>query len=83
MIREKLPPESFLIHPDGPNPPPEDLIDKEVWDHINWLTNDVSLRTSDNHGTEIKILFRLWEAIIDQVKYQRRHYLKITFRRGR
>ncbi len=66
-IREKLPPESFLIHPDGPNPPPEDLIDKEVWDHINWLTNDVSLRTSDNHGTEIKILFRLWEAIIDQL----------------
>ena len=66
-IREKLPPESFFIHPDGPNPPPKDLIDQKTWDEINWLTDDVSLRTSDNHGTEIQILFGLWEALIGQL----------------
>lgn len=48
--RYKLPPEAFLIGPER-EPDPTDLIDAKTWGHITTLPDDVSLRTSEHHGT--------------------------------
>ena len=68
--RAKLSPDCFLMAPEGPNPPPEDLIEKETWGHLIWLTDDVSLRTSDNHGSELKIMYELYGSLIDQLEVE-------------
>jgi hypothetical protein len=51
--RMKLPPEAFALA-EGPERPPSDLIDEESWSGITGLPDDVSLRTSDHHGADIK-----------------------------
>jgi hypothetical protein len=61
----KLPPEAFAIHPDGPEPPPRDMVEAEVWQTIMTLPDDVALRTSDSYGTEMKAMAELWGSLID------------------
>lgn len=51
--RYKLPPEAFLIGPER-EPNPTDLIDAETWGDIITLPDDVSLRTSEHHGTLLR-----------------------------
>lgn len=51
--RQKLPPEAFAIGPET-EPEPSDLIDEETWTDLTHLPDDVSLRTSDHHGTLLK-----------------------------
>jgi len=68
-IRAKLPPESFAIHPDGPEPPPSDLVEKDVWDAITWLTDDVSIRTSDEFGSELKAMIDIWGSAVDMSEH--------------
>lgn len=51
--RYKLPPEAFLIGPER-EPEPTDLIDAETWGEITTLPDDVSLRTSEHHGTLLR-----------------------------
>jgi hypothetical protein len=63
--RAKLPPEAFAIHPAGPEPPARDVVDKEVWQSIMALPDDVALRTSDDYGTEIRAMWELWGSLID------------------
>jgi hypothetical protein len=64
-LRCKLPSEAFALHPEGPEPPPEDVVEEEVWRTIVTLPDDVSIRTSDNYGTELKAMTELWESVID------------------
>ena len=52
---------------EGPDLPPRDLIDKAVWNSIINLPDDVSLRTSADHGTELKFMRKLWGSIIDNL----------------
>ncbi len=63
--RYKLPPEAFAIGPDGPDPEPKDIIERDIWRGIIFLPDDVSMRTSDNHGTELKAMYELWGLIIE------------------
>ena len=51
--RYKLPPEAFAIGPEK-EPEPTDLVDEETWRNLVWLTDDVSLRTSEHHGTLLR-----------------------------
>jgi hypothetical protein len=57
--RVKLPPEAFAIS-EGMDVPPTDLVPQETWDSIIRLPDDVSLRTSDHYGTDLKYLWDLW-----------------------
>ena len=60
-----MPPEAFAIHPSGPEPPPRDPVEREVWQGIMALPDDVSMRTSDDYGTELKAMSELWGSLID------------------
>lgn len=51
--RYKLPPEAFLVGPEK-EPEPSDLVDQRTWRNLVWLTDDVSLRTSEHHGTLLR-----------------------------
>ena len=64
--RRLLPPEAFALA-EGPDLPPKDLIEKSVWNSIMNLPDDVSLRTSANHGTELKFMHTLWGSIIKNI----------------
>jgi hypothetical protein len=50
-----------------PAPRPSDMIDKETWDSIVTLPDDVAVRTSNYHGTTIRQLHDLWGAWIECV----------------
>jgi len=65
--RTKLDPDCFALHPEGPEPEPTDIIEKEIWDGIIWLTDDVSLRTSDDFGTELKAMHEIWAESIEML----------------
>lgn len=62
--RKLLPPEAFA-YAEGPDLPPRDLIEEKVWNSIMNLPDDVSLRTSAEHGTELKFMYGLWFSILD------------------
>jgi hypothetical protein len=57
--RVKLPPEAFAVSI-GDDSPPTDLIPKATWTSIISLPDDVSLRTSDHHGSSLARLWELW-----------------------
>jgi hypothetical protein len=57
--RVKLPPEAFALA-EGPERPPSDLVDHDSWTGITSLPDDVSIRTSDHHGTDLKRAYDAW-----------------------
>jgi len=57
--RVKLPPEAFAFA-EGPDLPPSDLVDEHSWNGITNLPDDVSLRTGDDHGTDLKRAYDAW-----------------------
>lgn len=61
--RRMLPPEAFA-YAKGPDLPPQDLVDEKTWNSIMSLPDDVSLRTSSDHGAELKYMDKLWSSII-------------------
>lgn len=63
--RFKLPPEAFALRPDGPIPPPRDVVNEAAWREIVTLPDDVSIRTSDDFGTELKAMGQLWGSVIE------------------
>jgi hypothetical protein len=65
-VRIILEPDDFALS-FGKEPPPSDLIDKETWQGITILPDDVSIRTSNHHGNLLKILYSLWGAWIEAV----------------
>jgi hypothetical protein len=65
-VRSKLEPHDFALG-DGEDPPPSDLVEKEIWDGIIHLPEDVSIRISDHNGTRLKLLYSLWSDWITAV----------------
>lgn len=57
--RVKLPLEAFALA-EGPERPPSDLVDEETWSGITHLPDDVSIRTSDHHGSDLKRAYDAW-----------------------
>ncbi|HYT37797.1 MAG TPA: hypothetical protein VEL49_11535 [Ktedonobacteraceae bacterium] len=45
---------------EGPELPPSDLIKAKTWSGIMTLPDDVAIRTSNHHGTVLKIMYALW-----------------------
>ncbi len=54
-----LPPDAFALGPKT-NPLPTDLIDKDTWDSMINLPDDVSLRTSGDYGSTLKVFWNAW-----------------------
>ena len=65
--RHRLPPEAFAVGGDEPDPPPSDLVQEDTWGSLVGLPDHVSIRTSDSHGTELKVMHDLWGALIESV----------------
>lgn len=65
-IRSKLEPHDFAIS-EGQDGPPSDLIDKDVWDGIMHLPEDVSIRISDHNGTRLRLMHGLWGDWIEGI----------------
>jgi hypothetical protein len=59
-IRKILEPQDFAYGSDTPDPPPADPVDKDTWNGIEILPDDVSIRTSNHHGRLLKSLHDLW-----------------------
>ncbi len=59
LHRAKLPRSAFAIAVGREKKPP-DPIDKKTWSSITNLPDDVSLRTSDFHGTAVREAHELW-----------------------
>ena len=66
-LRGKLPADAFLLGPKEPDSLPQDLIDEKIWKSIISFPDDVSLRISDNHGTELKAMHELWASWIESI----------------
>ncbi len=62
--RVRLPPEAFAIA-EGPDEPPHDLVKEDVWNSIMSFPDDVSLRTSDQHGVNLEVMHTLWGSWIE------------------
>lgn len=54
--RRLLDPEVFL---NGSNPPPSDLVSKEIWNSIMHLPDHVSITTSNHHGSQLRFMHDL------------------------
>lgn len=65
-VRIRLRHEDFAIW-SGPDEPPRDLVEPDVWKGITALPDDVSLRTSDNYGSTLRLLWDLWGEWISVV----------------
>ncbi len=65
-VRIILEPDDFALS-SGDEPSPSDLVDKDTWQGITTLTDDVSIRTSNHHGKLLKILYDLWGAWIESI----------------
>jgi hypothetical protein len=64
--RMRLPPESFALAPEVEEPA-SDLIAADTWRGLVWLTDDVSLRTCDHHGTALHRAYTVWSDWISVV----------------
>lgn len=64
-VRWVLEPADFAAGGDQPEPPPSDLVERPTWDALVGLPDDVAIRTSNHHGTELKLLGGLYEAWVD------------------
>lgn len=60
-FRLVLEPSDFALGPDQPDPPPSDLIDKDTWQSMMSLPDDVSIRTSNEYGTALRALWDYWD----------------------
>jgi len=61
-----LEPDDFALS-SGEEPPPSDLVDHDTWRGLTALPDDVSIRTSNHHGSDLKVQYDLWGAWIDVV----------------
>lgn len=62
-----LDPDDFAVSSGDPDPLPSDLVAPSVWSGIIDLPTDVSIRTSDHHGSLLALDHRLWESCIDML----------------
>lgn len=64
--RSMLPPEAFVVAP-AREPDPTDLIDKRTWTELTSLPDDVSLRTSNHHGSALSNANAFWARWVSLV----------------
>lgn len=57
-VRSVLEPHEFASG--GQAAPPSDLVDREVWNGIMHLPEDVSITTSDHNGIRLRLMYSLW-----------------------
>lgn len=75
-IRRVLEPDDFAIS-DGPDPPPTDLIDAEMWHDLMNLADHVAIRTTDRFGTLIRYLIEDCHTWIDAIDIETVDYLNV------
>lgn len=56
-----LEPEDFALGPSEPDPAPSDIIDEGTWSSMVSLPDDVSIRTSNEYGSVLKVLWAYWD----------------------
>ena len=66
-VRIVLEDEDFALPPKNPNHVPRDLIERDVWNSIVILPDDVSVRTSNEYGQLLKGMDRCWDAWIESL----------------
>jgi hypothetical protein len=69
-VRIVLEDEDFALV-EGSEEPPTDLIDREVWNGIVTLPDDVAIRTSNHHGQLLRVLDQhcsIWVFAVDSVQ---------------
>ena len=59
-VRRILEPDDFALGDDEEDPPPSDQIEREIWNGIMHLPDDVAVRISDHNGTRLSLLYSLW-----------------------
>jgi hypothetical protein len=59
--------DDFAVSDGKADPPPGDLVDDEIWDHLTTLPTDVSIRTSNEHGRHLRAQNDLTIAFGDPV----------------
>jgi hypothetical protein len=60
-IRQVLEEDDFALA-EGPELPPSDLIENDTWSGIMTLPDDVAIRTSNHHGSVLKLMYELWSV---------------------
>jgi hypothetical protein len=70
-VRIILENDDFGLAPEGPDRPPQDLIDPETWNSIVTLPDDVSVQTSNDYGQLLRAMDRCWAALIDCLALRR------------
>src|SRR5258708_2260857 len=66
-IRHVLEPDDFAVGPDETDSPPFDLVEETIWSGFTTFSDHVAIQTSNNFGTELKLLYDLWGAWIEAV----------------
>ncbi|MFI5021643.1 MAG: hypothetical protein ACHQRJ_08325 [Alphaproteobacteria bacterium] len=51
----------------GKNVPPSNLIERDIWDGIMHLPDDVAIKISNHQGTKLRLLYSLWGDWIEAV----------------
>jgi hypothetical protein len=51
----------------GPEPPPSDPVEKDIWIGIMTLPDDVAIRTSNHYGSILQGMDRCWDAWIGSI----------------
>jgi hypothetical protein len=75
-VRVVLEPQDFALGPKTERPP-SDPIDKDTWHSIMDLPDDVSIRISNNHGSQLKQIHELWGVWIEAIG-EDKDYLSYT-----
>lgn len=63
-----LDPDDFALSDGQLEPPPSDLVDENIWSGITTFAQDVSIRTSNRHGTALKDMYDLWGAWLESIE---------------
>lgn len=65
--RTVLESDDFALAPEGPDPLPEDLVDKATWSGLVTLPDTVAVFTSNDHGAQLRLMHELWGECIEHL----------------
>src|SRR5215831_10505935 len=65
-VRSKLEPHEFGVSP-GQDVVPSQLVDRDVWDGIMHLPEDVSISISDHNGLRLRLMYQLWGDWVEAI----------------
>lgn len=66
-VRIVLENEDFALAPESPDDVHRDLVERDVWNSIVTLPDDVAVRTSNEYGPLLKEMDRCWDAFIESL----------------